>query len=477
MNINGKRFVEFGEFRLDPEAGNLWRNGVPVDAPPKAIETLVLLATNPGEIVSREKLLETVWKDTFVEEGNINYTISLLRKALGEQEFIQTVPRRGYRFVGVIEDVADDSPTRFDRPPRGVRWILVGAFVIGLSLITSFIFFGAKKAENKRSDEQTVSAEALHAYNRGKAILENRSVEDREQKAIDEFQRSVTIDPTFVLAHVGLAEGFASTAARATRERSHEYYAKAKVAAQKALTLDAGLAEALSINGWLKHQADWDFEGAETDLERSAELKPEIALTHYRLSRVLIALGKPDAALAEILKASDLDPVSDMMVSGRFVVLESRGEYDEALRLSERLWRENKDNSFAGRALATSLYHKGEYQRVAQLCDEALARNARLNNFALLSLLAAAADKLGQTDRSREALTKLEELALTDSKALYSLAMNYSEIGRVDDAIAALQKCFDQHEERMVWINVEPRFAGLRNDERFREIVARMGVK
>jgi len=103
MNDKIKHFYEFENFRLDANSPSLWRGDKLVSIPPKALETLVLLVEKNGEIVSRDELLEAVWKDTFVEEGNINYTISLLRKTLENKNLVQTVPRHGYRFVAEVK--------------------------------------------------------------------------------------------------------------------------------------------------------------------------------------------------------------------------------------------------------------------------------------------------------------------------------------------------------------------------------------
>src|SRR6185369_6645625 len=105
---NGHRY-QFGDFRLDSEPPSLWRDGSLVSLPPKALEMLLLLVRQRKVIVSREELLETIWRDTFVEDGNINYTVSLLRKTLDKDDkgrFIQTVPKRGYRFVGNVLEVS-----------------------------------------------------------------------------------------------------------------------------------------------------------------------------------------------------------------------------------------------------------------------------------------------------------------------------------------------------------------------------------
>lgn len=95
--------IRFGEFVLDSDNFLRTSNGMPVPLTPKALDLLCVLIENCGHVVDKEKLIERVWKDSFVEEGNLPYTIRLLRKALGDDadrpRFIQTVSRRGYRFI------------------------------------------------------------------------------------------------------------------------------------------------------------------------------------------------------------------------------------------------------------------------------------------------------------------------------------------------------------------------------------------
>jgi TolB-like protein/DNA-binding winged helix-turn-helix (wHTH) protein/Flp pilus assembly protein TadD len=107
------RIYEFDHFRIDADEGLLWRNGEVVPLTPKAFEMLVLLAEHNGHLIKKEELMERVWPDTFVEEANLTNNISLLRKVLqgegGEQHYIETVPRRGYRFVANVSVPTDDS--------------------------------------------------------------------------------------------------------------------------------------------------------------------------------------------------------------------------------------------------------------------------------------------------------------------------------------------------------------------------------
>ena len=93
----------FGAFRLDPVEKVLFRGTDPAPLTPKAVETLLVLVERHGRVVTKEELLRLVWPDTFVEEANLSVNVSALRKALGDQPgggpYIETVPRRGYRFA------------------------------------------------------------------------------------------------------------------------------------------------------------------------------------------------------------------------------------------------------------------------------------------------------------------------------------------------------------------------------------------
>src|SRR6185503_1734692 len=97
---------EFGRFRVKAEERVLRRGDELVALTPKAFDILLTLLENAGRIVNKEDLMKKVWPKTFVEEGNLTQNISLLRKALGESatgpQFIETVPRRGYRFVAPV---------------------------------------------------------------------------------------------------------------------------------------------------------------------------------------------------------------------------------------------------------------------------------------------------------------------------------------------------------------------------------------
>ena len=116
MDRAGGKQYEFGAFLLDPAEHLLMREGQPVTVTPKAFDLLAALVENRGRLMSKEALLEQVWPDSFVEEANLSVKMSELRRALGEtpnaNQYIETVPRKGYRFVAEVAERPSGIATR-----------------------------------------------------------------------------------------------------------------------------------------------------------------------------------------------------------------------------------------------------------------------------------------------------------------------------------------------------------------------------
>lgn len=121
--------LRFGAFVLDPATGELWKGGAPIDLPPQPIRLLQMLAQRPGRLVTREEIREEIWGGTVVEfDQAINHVVRQVRRALGDDAidptYIETVPRRGYRFVAPLRQERDERPgwrraIRLDRPLLG----------------------------------------------------------------------------------------------------------------------------------------------------------------------------------------------------------------------------------------------------------------------------------------------------------------------------------------------------------------------
>ncbi len=157
--------VEFGPYRFEPEDG-LWRDGVEVPLPPRALGILGALTATPGSVVSKQTLMDAVWKDAFVTEASLLEAVRVLREALGDDRlrpvYIQTVHRRGYRFIAPVqpsvrEALVSASPVDCapgERPfERALAWgpewrplIVAGgssaAAIVGIALV--FALFGQR---------------------------------------------------------------------------------------------------------------------------------------------------------------------------------------------------------------------------------------------------------------------------------------------------------------------------------------------
>ena len=168
MGTPVKHLYEFGPFQLDPPERLLLCEGQAVPMPPRAFDLLVFLVERQGHLVEKEELLKCVWRGSFVEEGNLSVAVSVLRKALnddrGQHKYIETVSKRGYRFVADVRQVGEPenisgstkldafrgnaegrltpelptaiSPNSVRRTPKGIlRWSLLAAVCLGMLLI------------------------------------------------------------------------------------------------------------------------------------------------------------------------------------------------------------------------------------------------------------------------------------------------------------------------------------------------------
>jgi DNA-binding winged helix-turn-helix (wHTH) protein len=118
MSTHASRFFDFDSYRVDPVRRTLSRNGIPIPLTPKAFDTLLTLILNRGRIIPKDELLKSIWPDTFVEEATLAQNIFTLRKALGGSEgeqYVQTIPKRGYRFVANVTEEMEEGAVSVDQ--------------------------------------------------------------------------------------------------------------------------------------------------------------------------------------------------------------------------------------------------------------------------------------------------------------------------------------------------------------------------
>jgi Tol biopolymer transport system component/DNA-binding winged helix-turn-helix (wHTH) protein len=142
---------EFGRFSLDLAEQRLSRDGQPVPLAPRMFDLLRVLVENAGHLVEKDRLLKEVWADAYVEESNLNRGISVLRKALGEtaaERYIETIPKRGYRFVAVVRDGSSETsaPVRDDDERPNAPGSIVNARVLTVAALAASVIVSVAAA-------------------------------------------------------------------------------------------------------------------------------------------------------------------------------------------------------------------------------------------------------------------------------------------------------------------------------------------
>jgi DNA-binding winged helix-turn-helix (wHTH) protein len=149
MNRPSNNLYEFGSFRINVIEKQLLCKGERVSLTPKAFDTLIILVEHSGEILEKEELMKLLWPDSCVEENNLSQNIHALRRALGDDSekphYIQTLPRRGYRFLVDVRRIRSEAPV--DRQvfvwkdgSRRIHIILLLMFVLFVAAAGALVF-------------------------------------------------------------------------------------------------------------------------------------------------------------------------------------------------------------------------------------------------------------------------------------------------------------------------------------------------
>ena len=161
------------------------------------------------------------------------------------------------------------------------------------------------------ANPRPVNPEVLEAYLKGRYFL-NELNEERINKAIEQFEQAIKLDPNFAPAYTGLADAYSLGEGFFFPP---SVFPKAKAALEKALQLDETSAEAYTSLGLFKYEVDYDWAGAEIDLRRAIALNPSYAEAHHQLGWVLALTARQDDALVEFNRATELDPLSPWLAS------------------------------------------------------------------------------------------------------------------------------------------------------------------
>ncbi len=324
-----------------------------------------------------------------------------------------------------------------------------------------------------RRPPHPVDPEAHDAYLRGRYYWNNGEAEDLA-KARDYFQQAIEKNPLYAPAYAGLADYY-SVLPFYTSALPDEVFPKAKAAVSKALELDDSLAEAHASLAYILTYYDWDWADAEREFQRALALNPNDATVHHRYSRYLSSLGRIDDALSEIRKAQELDPLSPVIKANVGVIYYFGRQYDLAIVQLRKVLDEHPGFSVAHWGMGLVYEQKGmSPEAIAELEKaDAIGKHRSTNTLASLGHAYAIA---GQKSKAQQILSELEGRSKREPISSYQFALVFAGLGNKDQALAALEKAFQQKSTLLTYVKMDARFDPLRPDPRFADLLHRMGL-
>jgi len=315
----------------------------------------------------------------------------------------------------------------------------------------------------------TQNTDAYYLYLNGRYFWNQRE-QDQLQKAIEFFQRAISLDPNYALAYAGMADAYVLLS------DTDEARAQAESFARKALSLDSNLAEPYATLGFLKTFRDWNWTEAESDFTRALTLNPDYATAHHWHALLLCIRGRMDAAREEIKRARELDPRSFPINKDTGEILIHARRYDEAvaqLRRTIEADPENKRVNVARAWIRNAYDFKGDY-------EAALQEMQLMTKPAEIAELKQALDQAGKTgywQKRLEILVRTGRADARDSVGRMRLIYGQAATGEIEKAIPLLEQAVKEgHQDALAYVKVDPRFDNLRSHPRFTELLRRMNL-
>jgi serine/threonine-protein kinase len=329
-----------------------------------------------------------------------------------------------------------------------------------------------KEPDRPLVKRQTDNLEAYHLYLQGQYYWSRRYA-GFLQKAIDCFDQAITQDESYALAHAGLADGYCLLAVFEVLP-PRTATAKAKPAAERAVLLDDGLADAHRALALVRWYLDWDFVAAEHEYRRTLALNPTSGIPHGQLGILLAYLGRFDEALAEVTRARALEPVSLLVGFYTASTFAAAGSLEEALAECRRVLDLDPGFSLGLWMKAVALSGLGRHDDALEAAERAVTCSRRQSFF-----LAYAACTYAGAGRRQDAEAIGQELHQRERQT-YVSPMCFAEIstalGDTERAFEWLERAFDHRSPFLVTLGVNPVYDTLRQDPRFDGLLNRLGL-
>lgn len=438
---------EFGSFRLDVPERKIERSDGNANGalPEKAFQTLVYLVRNSGTLIHKDELLSAVWPDTVVEENNLGKAVHAIRNYLGEasREFIETVPKHGYRFVAPVVRVA---------APNGLA--------------------------SSRRQTQAVRSPAWDLYLRGKVKAGSENKEDTEA-AIEVLEEAVAIDPELAGAYAQLARAYNTLAFKFSSDAAaKQLHEDAEVAILKALAIDPDLAEAHFARAlilWTKRKG-FPHEQAIRSYKRSLELDPNEDETHHQLSMVYSHIGLVDEARVSVRNALELNPNNTMARFRSGLYKAYQGKFNDAIATFKTVPRDVSP-LLVERCTADALVQLGKLDEADAIVDRYLGEYAQDEGGSFTSVKAVILAKRMKEQDAEVAIQRAADIGKGFGHfhhTAHNIAAAYAAMAKPETAVRWLQNAADDGFPNLTYFEIDPNLDSLREHAAFVDLTAQL---
>jgi TolB-like protein/tetratricopeptide (TPR) repeat protein len=382
------------------------------------------------------------------------------------------------RITAQLIDAASDEHLWTESYDRDVRDVLALQSDVAGAIARQVNVVLSSGEQGRLAPRGTVNPEAFGFYLKGRHAW-NRRTEDGFESAIRYFTQSIGEDAKYAAAWAGLADtysllaGFPGTGFTQASLPPEEAMALAKSAAEKAIALDDGVAEAHTSLAWVQFRHTWNFAEAERSFQKALELNPGYATAHQWYAVYLGELGRHEEALPEARRALDADPLSPLMhrTLARIHYLARRSDDAES---EAREAIELDPASLASQLLLMQiLCSRGDFQGAIEIGERVPLAQRNDEAFSLLGYAYAC---MGQKGRAQDLMKTLLAPARPRRLAPHHLALLHVGLGENDAALRALATAVEQRSGFAVGLKTQPLLDPLRAEPRFQALLRRVGL-
>ena len=396
-------------------------------------------------------------------------------RELGVQYLLEGGVRRAggrVRITARLIQLSDQTPLLSREYEGDLRDVLSLQKDVARSVADEIRLKLSPDATSRLASARPVDPEAYELCLRGRFAWNNRTAASLRE-ALGNFEKAIARDPGYAPAHAGLADAY-SLLSYYGGLPPREVFPKARSAAQRALALDPQQAEAHTSLAYVLHRFDWQWADAETSYRRALALNPSYATAHHWYAEFLMVEGRLKEARREMRSAQQLDPLSPRINLDVGLPDYFEGHFDAAVAAARRVAELHPGFVPAQIALRQAYERQGRYSEAVQALERT-AEGLGLDKGPVAGVRAAL-DRDGAAGYWRSLLGQAERgWPLPESPA--HRANMYAALGNREQALTWLERAFEERDDELVWIAVEPWYEPLRAEPRFTAIVMRMGLE